>query len=120
MLLLCHPTCTTCKKARDYLARRGFPYAERDIRAQRPSLAELTLWQQASGLPPRRFFNTSGLAYRALGLAQKLDSLSEAEQLDLLASDGMLVRRPLLVQGQTVLVGFNEQAWDQALGAGKP
>ena len=116
MQFICHPGCSTCKKARDFLAANGLAFTERDIRTQNPSLEELKAWHRTSGLPLRRFFNTSGLKYRELGLSAKLDSLSENEQLALLAQDGMLVRRPILVSGQKVLVGFQEKTWAQALG----
>ncbi len=115
MLFICHPTCTTCDKARAFLSQHGFCFTERDIRTQNPTLAELTGWQRKSGLPLKRFFNTSGIKYRELGLTQKLKEMSEAEQLALLATDGMLVRRPILVNDGLVLVGFNEKAWAQAL-----
>lgn len=115
MLFICHPTCTTCKKARDYMEKHGLSYQERDIRTENPSLAELTDWHKKSGLPLKRFFNTSGNKYRELGLTQKLPEMSEEEQLALLATDGMLVRRPILVSGDTVLVGFSEKAWDEKL-----
>lgn len=115
MLFICHPTCTTCKKARDYMEKHGLSYQEQDIRTENPSLAELTDWHKKSGLPLKRFFNTSGNKYRELGLTQKLPEMSEEEQLALLATDGMLVRRPILVAGDTVLVGFSEKAWDEKL-----
>lgn len=115
MLFICHPGCSTCKKARDFLTAHGLAFTQRDIRTQNPNMDELKAWHRISGLPLRRFFNTSGLAYRALGLSARLDSLSEDEQLALLAQDGMLVRRPLLVLDQQVLVGFQEKAWSQAL-----
>lgn len=115
MLFVCHPTCTTCEKARTYLKNHGLSYQERDIRTENPSLAELTDWHQKSGLPLKRFFNTSGNKYRELGLTQKLPEMSEDEQLALLATDGMLVRRPILVARDTVLVGFSEKAWDEKL-----
>ena len=115
MLFVCHPTCTTCEKARTYMKNHGLSYQERDIRTENPSLAELTGWHQKSGLPLKRFFNTSGNKYRELGLTQKLPEMSEEEQLALLATDGMLVRRPILVAGDTVLVGFSEKAWDEKL-----
>ena len=115
MLFLCHPACTTCAKARAFLNARGFKYTERDIRQERPTEAELVRWHHVSGLPLKRFFNTSGNAYRELGLSKKLDGLDQAAQLKLLASDGMLVRRPILAQDGLVLVGFNEKTWAAAL-----
>lgn len=116
MLFVCYPKCTTCRKARAWLDARGLDYQLRDIREDRPTARELAAWHKKSGLPLRRFFNTSGLAYRALGLSDRLPSMPEAEQLALLASDGMLVRRPILVAGDKVLVGFREEAWAAALG----
>ena len=115
MLFICHPTCTTCEKARAYLRKRGLNFTERDIRSENPSLIELTAWHQKSGLPLKRFFNTSGNLYRELGLTQKLPEMTEKEQLALLSTDGMLVRRPILVNGDTVLVGFSEKVWDSGL-----
>lgn len=114
-LFLCHPTCTTCKKARAFLDAAGLSYAERDIRLNKPSAAELRAWHKASGLPLRRFFNTSGTLYRELGLSAKLPSMSEDEQIALLSLDGMLVRRPILVHDGGVLVGFSQAAWEEAL-----
>lgn len=115
MLFLCHPTCTTCLKARKWLDARGAGYTVRDIRQDRPTEAELSRWQVQSGLPLRRFFNTSGQAYRALDLAKRLPTLSEDEQRHLLASDGMLVKRPLLIGDGFVLVGFREAEWARAV-----
>ncbi len=114
-LFLCHPTCTTCKKARAFLDAAGLAYTERDIRHNKPSAAELRAWHKASGLPLRRFFNTSGALYRELGLSAKLPSMSEDEQIALLSLDGMLVRRPILVHDGGVLVGFSQAAWEEAL-----
>lgn len=116
MTFYCHPVCTTCKKARDFLNRRGLAFTELDIREHHPDAGLLAELHQKSGLPLRRFFNTSGQLYRGMGLSARLPDMSEEEQLALLASDGMLVRRPILVSGDTVLVGFNEKAWAEALG----
>ena len=113
MLFVCYPKCTTCQRARRLLDELGVDYALRDIREQRPTREELAQWQRRSGLPLRRFFNTSGQQYRALGLKDRLDGMSEEEQLELLASDGMLVRRPLLVTRERVLVGFRESEYRQ-------
>lgn len=115
MLFLCYPKCTTCQKAQRFLEERGASYTLRDIKAQNPTREELAAWQARSGLPLRRFFNTSGLQYRALNLKERLAQMGEAEQLDLLASDGMLVKRPILVLDRRVLVGFKEAEWAQAL-----
>lgn len=117
MLFLCYPKCTTCKKAQRFLEEHGAAYTLRDIKTQNPTRDELAAWQAKSGLPLRRFFNTSGMQYRALNLKETLDQMSEAEQLDLLASDGMLVKRPILALEDRVLVGFRETEWAQALEA---
>lgn len=116
MLFLCYPKCSTCKKAQAWLDRHGFPYQVRDIKEDRPSREELERWYRQSGLPLKRFFNTSGLAYKALGLKEKLPGLTEEEQLEQLATDGMLVKRPILVTDDGVLVGFREAQWEQMLG----
>ena len=115
MLFICYPKCTTCQKARKWLDEQGAAYQLRDIMTQRPTQVELADWYAKSGLPLKRFFNTSGLAYKALDLKNRLPAMSEEEQLELLASDGMLVKRPILVNGDTVLVGFREPEWEKAL-----
>ena len=115
MLLLCLPTCTTCKKARAFLDQQSLSYESRDIRQDPPTMEELQSWQQASGLPLKKFFNTSGLQYRALGLSKTLPDMTQDQQLTLLASDGMLVKRPLLIADGLVLVGFREAEWSQRL-----
>ena len=115
MLFLHYPKCTTCQKAAKWLADQGAAFEARDIKSDNPTLAELTEWHRRSGLPLKRFFNTSGLQYRALGLKDRLPEMSEDEQLALLASDGMLVKRPLLVTETAVLPGFKEEAWREAL-----
>ena len=112
MLFVCYPKCTTCQKAKKWLEANGVAYTERHIKDDNPSVEELKAWRERSGLPLRRFFNTSGQLYRELELSKKLPAMPEAEQLALLASDGMLVKRPLLVTEQTVLVGFREQEWE--------
>ena len=112
-LFVCYPRCTTCQKARRWLEERGAAVEERDIKEERPTADELRAWHAKSGLPLKRFFNTSGLKYKELGLKDKLSALSEAEQYDLLASDGMLVKRPLLVATDFVLVGFKEKEWQE-------
>lgn len=112
MLFICHPTCTTCKKARAFLEERGIAFEIRDIREENPSAEELLRWKECSGLPIKRFFNTSGMQYRALNLSAKLPAMSEAEQLALLATDGMLVKRPILVGDGFVLVGFRAAEWE--------
>lgn len=116
LILYCHPNCSTCKKAKKWLEKAGIAYEERDIRLQNPDADTLLALRQKSGLPLKRFFNTSGMQYRALALSEKLPEMSEEEQLCLLVSDGMLVKRPLLVSDSMVLVGFREEAWAKALG----
>ena len=115
MLFLCYPKCTTCQKARKWLDAKGISYDYRDIKEENPSLEELRTWWNASGLPLKKFFNTSGLQYKSLGLKDKLPAMSEEEQLALLASDGMLVKRPILVGNGFVRVGFKEAEWEESL-----
>ena len=115
MLFLCYPKCSTCQKAKAWLDERGMSYELRDIKTDNPTAEELTLWYRKSGLPLKKFFNTSGLQYKALGLKDKLPDMSEAEQLALLATDGMLVKRPLLVGDSFVLTGFRAAEWEAAL-----
>ena len=115
MLFLCYPKCTTCQKARKWLDAKGISYDYRDIKEENPSLEELRTWWNASGLPLKKFFNTSGLQYKSLGLKDKLPAMSEEEQLTLLASDGMLVKRPILVGDGFVRVGFKEAEWEDSL-----
>ena len=116
MLVLCYPKCTTCQKAVKWLEERGVSYTYRDIKEQNPTYEELKAWYERSGLPLKRFFNTSGLQYKALELKDKLPAMGEEEQLRLLSTDGMLVKRPLLVDDGGVSPGFQEQAWLQILG----
>lgn len=115
MLFLLYPKCTTCQKAKKFLDERGVSYTQRNIKEENPTVDELREWQQASGLPMKKFFNTSGQQYRALGLKDKLPSMSEEEQLSLLASDGMLVKRPILVGDGFVLTGFKQGDWEEKL-----
>ena len=115
MLFVCYPKCTTCQKAKAWLEGRGLTFDVRDIKTDRPTEAELRQWRERSGLPLKRFFNTSGLQYKALGLKDKLPAMSEEEQLDLLATDGMLVKRPILLAEDRVLVGFRQAEWEAAL-----
>ena len=115
MLLIWYPKCSTCQKAAAYLKELGLSFDTRDIKAQPPTVGELERWQPLSGLPLARFFNTSGLQYRALGLKEKLPGLDRPAQLELLASDGMLVRRPLLIGEGWVLVGFRPKEWAEKL-----
>ncbi len=115
MLFLCYSKCTTCQKARKWLDEQGADYTLRDIKEDNPTKEELADWYRRSGLPLKRFFNTSGLQYKALGLKDKLPSMSEEEQLALLSTDGMLVKRPILVTEKKVLPGFREAEWREAL-----
>ena len=112
---VCYPKCTTCQKAKKWLENRGEAFTVRDIKSENPSREELRSWWQQSGLPLKKFFNTSGLQYKALGLKDKLPAMSEEEQLTLLATDGMLVKRPILIGEQIVLVGFKEADWAEKL-----
>lgn len=113
MLFVCYPKCTTCQKAKRFLDENGIKYDERNIKEQNPTIEELKDWHKASGLPLKKFFNTSGMLYRSMELAKKLPSMSEDKQFALLASDGMLVKRPILVADNTVLVGFKESEWEK-------
>jgi arsenate reductase len=114
-LFVCYPKCTTCQKAGKWLDGHNVAYTFRDIKLHNPGADELRGWIAQSGLEPKRFFNTSGLLYRSMALADKLPSMSADEMIALLATDGMLVKRPLLVTGDKVLVGFKETDWEQAL-----
>ena len=116
MLFVCYPKCTTCQRARAWLEERGLSFEVRDIKADNPTREELGAWYAGSGLPLKRFFNTSGLQYKALGLKDKLPQMSEDEQFALLSTDGMLVKRPILVGDGFVLVGFKESEWEARLG----
>lgn len=115
MLFLCYSRCSTCKKAQKWLDEQGIAYTQRDIKEDNPTLQELETWHQASALPLKKFFNTSGLQYKALGLKDKLPEMSEEEQLKLLATNGMLVKRPLIVDGDRVLTGFKMAEWETLL-----
>ncbi len=115
VLFVCYPKCTTCQKALKWLDAHGVDVTVRDIKQQNPTEEELRDWHRKSGLPLKRFFNTSGLLYKSMGLSKKLPELSEEEQFNLLASDGMLVKRPIAVSGDTVLVGFKEADWETLL-----
>ena len=113
MLFIEYPKCSTCQKAKKWLDARGVSYTDRHIVEDRPSYAELKAWHAKSGLPLRSFFNTSGLLYKSMQLKEKLPLMSEEEQLRLLATDGMLVKRPIVVDGDTILVGFKSQQWER-------
>lgn len=112
---ICHSGCSTCQKARRWLQERGIPFEEREIRQQNPTAQEIEGWSRRAGIPLRRFFNTSGQLYRSMQLKDRLPAMDEQQQLALLASDGMLVRRPILVGETAVLVGFREKEWQAAL-----
>ena len=111
MLFIEYPKCSTCKRAKKYLEDRGIAFQDRHIVEENPTEEELTKWIGMSGLPVKKFFNTSGMKYRELGLQDRLPDMSEEEQIRLLAGDGMLVKRPLLIDGERVLVGFKEKEW---------
>lgn len=115
MLFLCYSKCSTCRKARKWLDEKGADYQERDIREQKPTETELRAWARLGGLDVRKLFNTSGMQYRALDLKSRLPSMSEDEMFALLASDGMLVKRPILVTEKTALAGFREETWAEAI-----
>ena len=112
---ICYPKCTTCQKAKKWLDDNKIEYELRDIKEDNPSLEELTAWYKTSGLPLKKFFNTSGLLYKSMELKDKLPGMSEEEQLKLLATDGMLVKRPLVIDKDFVLVGFKESEWSEKL-----
>lgn len=115
MILLCYSKCSTCQKAKKWLEAHGISYGNREIKTENPTVEELKLWHEKSGLPLKRFFNTSGLLYKELKLKERLPEMSKEEQYRLLASDGMLVKRPLAITDQRVLVGFKEAQWEEAL-----
>lgn len=115
MTFICYPKCTTCQKARKWLDENQIAYELRDIKTENPSYEELAAWYKLSGLPLRRFFNTSGLLYKSMALKDKLPNMSEEEMLRLLATDGMLVKRPLLIGDDYVLVGFKEAEWESKI-----
>lgn len=115
MLFVNYPKCSTCVKARKFLEEKGIDFTDRDIKNENPNYEELKSWYEKSGLPLKRFFNTSGMAYRALDLKNKLPDMSEEEQLKLLSTDGMLVKRPILITEKAVLVGFKQAEWEDNL-----
>lgn len=112
---ICYPKCTTCQKAKKWLDDNKIEYELRDIKEENPTFEELTVWYKLGGLPLKKFFNTSGLLYKSMELKDKLPTMSEEEQLKLLATDGMLVKRPLVIGEDFVLVGFKESEWSEKL-----
>ena len=112
---ICYPKCTTCQKAKKWLDENKVEYEMRDIKENNPTFEELSAWHKISGLPLKKFFNTSGMLYKSMSLKDKLPELSEEEQLKLLATDGMLVKRPLLIGDDFILVGFKEKEWCEIL-----
>lgn len=116
-IFLCYPRCSTCKKAEKWLTNNGIAVKVRDIKEDKPTAQELRLWHEKSGLPLKRFFNTSGLKYKELKLKDKLPTMTEEEQYALLATDGMLVKRPIFVDDYNVLVGFKEQEWQSKINS---
>lgn len=115
MLFVCYPKCSTCMKAKKWLEEKSLGYEFRDIKTDNPTAEELKEWHRKSGLPLKRFFNTSGNLYKEMKLKDRLPDMDEEEQFDLLASDGMLVKRPILATGGKVLVGFKEKEWEENL-----
>ena len=115
MLFIEYPKCTTCQKAKKWLDQNGTAYTDRNIKEENPTADELKAWLAQSGLPIKKFFNTSGLLYKSMNLKEKLPEMTEEEQIALLASDGMLVKRPILVTDSAVLVGFKESDWEKAV-----
>ena len=113
---ICYPKCTTCQKAKKWLDDNQIEYELRDIKLDNPTLDELSAWYKQSGLPLKKFFNTSGLLYKSLDLKNKIPAMTEAEMLNLLSSDGMLVKRPLLIGEDFVLIGFKEAEWSNVKG----
>lgn len=112
---ICYPKCTTCQKAQKWLDEKGVEYKLRDIKAENPTFEELEGWYALSGLPLKKFFNTSGLLYKSMELKTKLPEMSDKEQLELLSTDGMLVKRPLLIGENFVLTGFREKEWEEKI-----
>lgn len=115
ILFINYPKCTTCKKAKKWLDDNNISYLDRNIKEENPTCDELKEWHEKSGLPLKKFFNTSGVLYRSMELKDKLPSMSDEEQLKLLASDGMLVKRPLVVSDKAILTGFREKEWEEKL-----
>ena len=112
MLFVCYPKCTTCQKAKKWLTEKGISFEERDIKTENPTKEELEAWYKKSGLPLKRFFNTNGILYKEMKLKDRLPEMTKDEQLTLLSTDGMLVKRPILISDEQVLVGFKEKEWE--------
>lgn len=115
MLFICYPKCTTCQKAKSWLDNNNFKYSQRNIKEDNPSYDELKSWYEKSSLDIKKFFNTSGLLYKSMDLKNKLPNMTDDEKLRLLATDGMLVKRPIVVTDDTILVGFREKDWAEKL-----
>lgn len=115
MLFVCYPKCSTCKKAEKWLTEQGAEFEKRDIKLENPTKEELKEWHKKSGLPLKRFFNTSGKLYKEMKLKDRLPEMTEEEQYELLAGDGMLVKRPILITEDRVMVGFKEKEWSQGV-----
>ena len=115
MTVLCYKKCSTCQKAKKWLKEKGVTFEERDIKEKNPTKEELKNWHQKSGMPLKKFFNTSGMIYREMQLKDKLPDMTEEEQYELLATDGMLVKRPILVTDNTVVTGFREKEWEKLI-----
>ena len=115
MLFIEYPPCSTCQKAKKWLDANGIAYTARHIKEENPTYDELKQWYEASGLPLKKFFNTSGLLYKSMNLKDRLPAMTEEEQLRLLATDGMLVKRPLVITDNTILTGFREKEWEEKL-----
>ena len=115
MIFVEYPKCTTCKRAKNWLDEHGIEYTDRNIKEENPTYDELKEWHKLSGLPLKKFFNTSGMLYRSMELKSKLDAMSEEDQLKLLSSDGMLVKRPIVIKNGKVIVGFKSEEWEKEL-----
>ena len=113
MLFIQYPPCSTCKKAKAWLDEKGISYTDRNIKENNPTYEELKAWYERSGMPLKKFFNTSGLLYKSMNLKDRLGDMTEEEQLRLLASDGMLVKRPLVISDTVILTGFREKEWEK-------
>ena len=115
LIFIEYPKCTTCKRAKAWLDEAGIEYIDRNIKDENPTIDELREWYAKSGLPLKRFFNTSGMLYKQMSLKDKLPQMSEEEQLELLSTDGMLVKRPIIINDDTILVSFRQEEWKQKL-----